>query len=291
MRNGVKIGTTRGVDIYLRPYIFLFFLAAWFVGSMDEVLLAYAALALHEAGHVVAARLMNMRISRIELAPYGGAAHIDGAFELLPSREFFIAIAGPVASICAAMITLGFSGTMQLDAAFLDTFVQSNLLIGLFNLAPALPLDGGRMLRALLTKRLGIRAATGISASTGILLGTGLVALFACGKLNGSFALVGCCILPSSIAALRSADGLLLRSITGGVHIDDLPTTVRRIAVSESAMASNVLSKLKVGDYYELLVLDEKGKLKAVLNSQTLYDAILGGADTMADAAAKLETL
>ncbi|MGI5900355.1 MAG: site-2 protease family protein [Christensenellales bacterium] len=288
----MKIGAIRGVDLYLRPYILLFFMAAWLMGRIDSVLLAYAALAVHEAGHVTAARLMNMRVGRIELAPYGGTAHIDGAFELLPSREFIIAAAGPAVSVATSLITLGLAQLFPMDENLVRAFAQSGFGIGLFNLLPGLPLDGGRMMRAMLAKKLGIRRATGISAFSGVGIGALLIALsiysaFFYGSLSGislGMALAGLCIVPSAIIAARNADGLMIKSFTEKVHVDGIPTPVKRMAVSAGAPASQVLSSARVGEYYEFLVLDKKGALMGVVSQELLRGAIMKGAGTMADA-------
>lgn len=285
----MKIGRVRGVDLYLRPYILFAFLLALFMRSAQTVLLAYAALAVHEAGHVVAARLMHMRVERIELAPYGGTAHIDAAFELLPARETAIALAGPAASFLLCLLALGFSRIFTMDEAPLDVFVKASFAIGAFNLLPALPLDGGRALRAALAQSRGARSATRFSALCGVCLG-GLLLLYAVieafrGVFVPSAALAGFCILPSAISAFRGADGLLLRTLTEGVFLDDIPTPVKRMAVRESASAAQVLSRLRPGKYYELLVLDGKGNMKAVISSPQLYQAVVNGADTMIKAA------
>ncbi len=262
------------------------------MGRIDSVLLAYAALAVHEAGHVVAARMMNMRVGRIELAPYGGTAHIDGAFELLPSRELIIAAAGPAVSIAVSLITLGIAQVFPMDETLTKAFVQSGFAIGLFNLLPGLPLDGGRMLRALLAKRLGIRRATVICAFAGLGIGGALIALALVavvfyGSVYGlalGMALTGLCIAPSAIIAARNANGLMLKSLMENVHVDGIPTPVKRMAVSAGAPASQVLSSARAGEYYEFLVLDKRGALMGVLSQELLRSAIIKGAGTMADA-------
>lgn len=261
------------------------------MGRIDTVLLAYAALAVHEAGHVAAARLMNMRVGRIELAPYGGTAHIDDAFELLPSRELAIAAAGPAVSIAVSLITLGLAQLFPMDQALAGAFVQAGFGIGLVNLLPGLPLDGGRMLRALLAKKLGIRRATTICAFAGLAIGALLITLSIWGVFYGGFytlalgmALAGLCIGPSAIIAARNADGLMLKSLMESAHVDGIPTPVRRMAVSAVAPASQVLSSARAGEYYEFLVLDKKGALMGVVSQELLRAAIMKGAGTMADA-------
>ena len=108
---------------------------------------------------------------------------------------------------------------------------------------------------------------------------------FFCGAAMSSAAFAGLCIIPSALRALKNADVLALRLITGGAHIDSLPTVVRRVAVRHDAEASRVLSQLKAGEYSELVVVGENGSTLAVLSAQALYSAVIKGAKTMSDAA------
>lgn len=135
----------------------------------------FACVVLHEYGHALTARLFGIRTRDITLYPIGGVARLERMSEK-PWEEFWIAIAGPLVNVAlAAILGLGFfagalvwpgfvHGTL---AEFLFLLVAMNLVLFGFNLVPAFPMDGGRVLRALLTLRLGrvraTRAAVGVS--------------------------------------------------------------------------------------------------------------------------------
>ena len=111
--------------------------------------LVFASVLLHELGHALAGRLFGVRTRDITLYPFGGVARMELA-QLRPMPEVVISIAGP-------MVNLGLAALGLLLLAFNLPLGQDllviNLGLGLFNLLPAFPMDGGRVLRALLSLR------------------------------------------------------------------------------------------------------------------------------------------
>jgi len=121
------------------------------------VLLAFASVLLHELGHAVVSRKLGVPVSGIELSFFGGAAKM---IELPKSanHEIAIAAAGPAVSLVLA--GAGFGLHALTGASLLHLLGWINVVIALFNLLPALPMDGGRILRALLTRKLDYVRAT-----------------------------------------------------------------------------------------------------------------------------------
>ncbi len=109
------------------------------------LLVLVAALFLHELGHAFAARRLGLHVEAIVLQPWGGEAQVRG-LGLRPSLELPVAAAGPLANVAVGLLFLPIPG------AFAAAVSAINLLLGLANLLPALPLDGGRMLRAWLAE-------------------------------------------------------------------------------------------------------------------------------------------
>lgn len=133
------------------------------VGVLFAVVL-YGAILLHEASHAVVARRFGFRIRSITLHFLGGATEIDGEARR-PSQEFWIAVVGPVTSLAVggAALALWFVTPEGLLLLMVEGLAGTNLLIGLLNLVPGLPLDGGRVLKA------GVWAISG-TAHTGSLV-------------------------------------------------------------------------------------------------------------------------
>jgi Zn-dependent protease len=153
----------------------------WSVG----ILLAFfACVVLHELGHSFTAMSFGVGVRRILLMPIGGMAEFD-AIPRQPSRELLITLAGPAVNFAIAAIlwaVVGFaSHDSQSDAAdFGRLLLRANLWMGFFNLLPVFPMDGGRILRALLATRLPYLRATFWAATMGKVLAViaGLIAAF-----------------------------------------------------------------------------------------------------------------
>ena len=146
--------------------------AAWevaFVGLM------FGCVVLHELGHALAARHYGSRASRILLLPIGGMAQFD-SLPRQPRSELIIALAGPAVNyVLIGVLVLGFGWPASLAEVGVPTRLAEvssallliNLAMGLFNLLPAFPMDGGRVLRALLAMRFGHARATRWAARSG----------------------------------------------------------------------------------------------------------------------------
>ncbi|MCB9683626.1 MAG: M50 family metallopeptidase [Alphaproteobacteria bacterium] len=119
---------------------------------------------LHELGHALAARRFGIETAHITLYPFGGVAAIERMPEE-PDQEIVIALAGPAVNfVLAAIAGWIWLGTSQ---PFALVFVASNVLMGLFNLIPAFPMDGGRVLRAVLAKYMGFIPASRLAVRIG----------------------------------------------------------------------------------------------------------------------------
>lgn len=130
------------------------------VGDLARALTAFTVVFLHELGHVLTAVRYKLRVKEIEMLPFGGVAVFEDFLEINPIIERRVALAGPAVNFVLALGAVLFTryGVLTPETALF--FISLNLQIGLFNLIPALPLDGGRVLRATLMKSSGYREAT-----------------------------------------------------------------------------------------------------------------------------------
>lgn len=148
------------------------------LGGVALSALLFASILAHELGHSVVARSRGVPIAGIDLHMFGGVAKMS-APPRSPNDEIAIALAGPAVSLLLGGAALGLNAAFPLG--LLAYLGGANLMLGLFNLLPAIPLDGGRVLRALLAKRRGLlggtRLAVTVSRALAVLMGAAAIAL------------------------------------------------------------------------------------------------------------------
>ncbi|MEX2588284.1 MAG: site-2 protease family protein [Actinomycetota bacterium] len=209
----------------------------WLMAGVSA-LVFFASIALHELGHALQAAKEGMRIHDITLWLFGGVARFQGMFPTA-AAELRIAVAGPVVSLllaglfAAARVALGSAAWAVEIAGVVDYLARINLLLALFNLIPALPLDGGRILRAWLWRTSGsFVKATRLASGAGrafayALMALGAVSLVFWSTLQGIwFVLLGIFLWRAALAELRHAqlrqsfEGRLASDLMGSVDND-----------------------------------------------------------------------
>ncbi|MCR3923443.1 MAG: site-2 protease family protein, partial [Firmicutes bacterium] len=157
--------------------LLLFFLA--FYGYLGETLILFGLVLAHEIVHLLVARAHGLEVGDVELFPFGGVANIEDVLELDPQVESTVSLAGPLfnfALVAVALLVYANVPAWQTNEMLLF-FIRGNLTLGFFNLLPALPLDGGRILRARLCAVLGFQQATELAIRISQLLALLLFAL------------------------------------------------------------------------------------------------------------------
>ncbi len=178
-RSSLKIATVWGIPIriHVSVLVMVVFLCTQFGfvwGLMLEVALG-ASIILHELGHCYVALRKNCPVRDISLMVIGGAAQME-RIPRKPRDEFLMAIAGPAVSLVLAILFTFLARVIPMAPipntpwTYLELIAALNTMLVLFNLLPAFPMDGGRVLRAALSPRLGRLRATAIAARLGKLL-------------------------------------------------------------------------------------------------------------------------
>lgn len=181
----MPLGRYFGVKILLTWPLLAILIAAAVVGLWPQASILLGVLLTHELAHLMAAKGFDIPISRVDLHPFGGVARLEGGGELDPHLETTVAVAGPINNFLLAGLGYWVQRFGVFQPELVDFFLEANLLMGLFNLLPALPLDGGRIYRAFLGRRLGYGETTRRLAGLGRRLGLLLVALGAGAVLAG----------------------------------------------------------------------------------------------------------
>ncbi len=139
-----------GVRFRLHPLFVLLLLLSAATGRFLEILTLFGIVLIHEIGHAAMAKHLGWRVREVLLTPFGGVAVTDEDGSVPAREEALVAIAGPAMNL--AMIGFAYAMTAAgiWTHAWTTVFAQANLTLMLFNLAPILPLDGGKLLRVCL---------------------------------------------------------------------------------------------------------------------------------------------
>jgi Zn-dependent protease/CBS domain-containing protein len=240
----MRVARIFGIDIYIDlSWLFIFVLVAWMLSSdvgplrsaglsaSDRValgiltaLLFFASVLAHELAHSVVARARGLPVTRITLFIFGGISQIGGDFDSA-SGEGWIAFVGPLMSLVLAGLfylvaqALGQHSAMGLAAGYL---AWANGVLAIFNLVPAYPLDGGKVLHSLIWRATGDRRrATRVAAGIGqaialLMIALGIFMSFTLSFFSGLwFALIGWFLLQAGRAeSYQSELGMALRGLT-----------------------------------------------------------------------------
>lgn len=117
-------------------------------GYFAELFTLFLIVLVHEIGHVVVARGFDIRVREVKLLPFGGVAEIEDAGSIPAGQDALIAIAGPLQNVWMGLAAWGCGQLGWWDQEWAAYVWQANLMIGLFNLLPIYPLDGGKLLQA-----------------------------------------------------------------------------------------------------------------------------------------------
>jgi Zn-dependent protease len=284
----IKIGDVGGTAVRIHLTFLLLLAWIWFanyqVGGAAAawrgtglVLLIFVCVLLHEFGHVFAARFFGVRTPDITLLPIGGVARLERMPER-PSEELIIAIAGPLVNVVIAgvlLLYLGGNANLEVLKEMEDTHVglitrlaSVNIFLVLFNLIPAFPMDGGRMLRALLAIRLGFGRATQIAAS----LGQGLAFVFGFLGLLYNPLLIFIAIFVY-LAAAAEAQSTQIREISSGVMIREAMIT-EFARLHADARVDDAVEALLRTTQHDFPVVDSEGRLLGVLTRDDMIRAL-----------------
>jgi stage IV sporulation protein FB len=255
------------------------------IDGVAFIIAVFACVLLHELGHAVAARRYGIATPDITLLPIGGLARLSRLPDR-PSEEIVIALAGPAVNVVIAVLLIVVFGAhidpnamAELEnpaAGFLARLAAVNVLLVLFNLIPAFPMDGGRVLRALIAFRLGRRQATEIAARIGQAIAFGFGFL---GLIGGNPFLVLIAVFVF-LAAAGEAGEAGLREAARRVPVDramvrDFFSLGPRSIVDEAAEA------LLRTTQHEFPVVDGQGRLRGFLSRNAMIKALKAtGPDT-----------
>jgi Zn-dependent protease/predicted transcriptional regulator len=302
MRWSYNLGQVAGTDIkvHVTFVLLLIWLAidAYSTGgaaaALDGtlfILALFACVTLHEFGHILMARRFGVRTPDVILLPIGGVARLERIPEE-PKQELLIAIAGPVVTLAIAVVLylgLALTGSPpsleSLDpqtGSFAARVMMVNVWLLAFNLIPAFPMDGGRVLRALLATRVGLLRATRAAAAVGQVLAIvmGLVGLTSRG--SAMLVLIAFFVF---IGAATEAQAVETRAAAQGLQVGQMMVTQFR-AIPVHATLAEAVDLLLAGEQREFPVVDNLGRTEGLLTRDNLIRGLRerGAQSTVAEA-------
>ncbi|MEK4437768.1 MULTISPECIES: M50 family metallopeptidase [Paenibacillus] len=269
-----------GVRISLHPFFVIIMLASLATGHFIELITLFAIVFIHECGHAAAAALLGCRVLSIQMLPFGGVAVIEDGGRLTAGREIIIALAGPLQNIVMVGITMLLQYANLGDPVFLAYIIQGNLLIALFNLLPVLPLDGGKIVQALVSLIAPYYTTLMWTYRISILCSTGVI-LFAISKwITGDYGLplnillIGLFLFYSNVTDYRNVPYRFIRFLMnreGAFAYHASTGSLAQPIISFPAKPlDTILRLLKREKYHMVYVMNRQGRIMAVLPEQRI---------------------
>lgn len=270
----IPIGKHLKVSIWLIPTV----MCATYGGYGQTFAVAYLSAILHEAAHIACARAASVSVSRIELYPFGISARLKSGYIQSSEKEFLIAFAGPALSLLLYWVCIILYRFIKPE--FFKFGADINLCLCLVNLIPILPLDGGRMVKSLLTARFGIIRAYNFSIKLSrvliilLLICAGII--FFVSDFNFSLILISAFLLQNLCCEQQAVSTITLREILQNSekaeNSHSLP--VRTLCVKESRVASGILRYLSYDCFYIVHILDNDSRIIKTLTETQILTAL-----------------
>jgi Zn-dependent protease/predicted transcriptional regulator len=283
-----KLGEVAGIGVYMHITFLILIgwiaLIHWIQGQslivallgVAFILALFGCVLLHELGHALAAKKYGIKTRDITLLPIGGVARLERMPDV-PIQELWVALAGPAVNVVIAAVlffwlrfTDGLVPLSQLSVtggSFVERLMVVNIFLVLFNMIPAFPMDGGRVLRALLAMWMEYTKATQVAAS----LGQGIALLFGfIGLFTNPFLLF--IALFVWIGAAQEASMVQMKSALGGIPVSRAMITDFRTLSPEDSLTKAV-ELILAGSQQDFPVVED-GRVVGILTRADLLVAL-----------------
>lgn len=268
--------------------------AAW--DGVAFVALLFLCVLLHEFGHIFAARRYGVKTPEVTLWPFGGIARLERMPEK-PSEELVVALAGPAVNVVIALVLLlllggdvGMEHIEQIEnpqTSLMAKLAAANIFLVVFNLIPAFPMDGGRVLRALLAMKMGHAQATQAAASIGqaLAVGLGLLGIFG----NPMLIIIAVFVF---LAASGEAGHVQMKQVAQGLLVQDAMITQFETLGPQSSVGDAAEALIRTTQK-EFPIVDGAGHLRGVLTRDAMIRALQakGPASSVLEAMGEVPTV
>jgi stage IV sporulation protein FB len=253
-----------------------------FTGYFIELLTLFAIVLIHELGHVVAAKSFGWRVMEVQLLPFGGVAVVEESGNVPAHEELWVALAGPLQNAWMAAFAYGMKQLGWNDPVWWEYFMQANLWIGLFNLLPVLPLDGGKALVSLLSYQLSyhkvLRFCTGLSLLLSFMIVCfAVIPLRAHGGIQLNLLVIGFFLMYANGYGFRHIPYQFRRFLTSresrALQHMAQGSLAQPIVVAGQKEISAIVHLFMREKYHLIFILNEQGMIQKVLTEQRIIRA------------------
>jgi len=271
-----------GIVYRCHPLLIIMMALSVVMGFYIELLTLFGIVIIHELGHVVAARYYGWEVSEVQLLPFGGVAVIEEQGGGTAWEEIVVAMAGPLQN--AIMIILAFimKSTSLWNDGWVDYFVQANIWIALFNLLPILPLDGGRILQAILSYRISYYYTLKLTIWMSLVMSGALLSAavysYPNSGLNLNLLVIAIFLLATNWYSYRNLNYKFIRFLLGRTNRMDKILSqgglAQPIVVLGELSVTQITKMFRREQYHLIYVLNKKGIIRAVLPEHRLIQTI-----------------
>ncbi|HHT36541.1 MAG: site-2 protease family protein [Candidatus Wallacebacter cryptica] len=279
----MRIGRFLGIVITVNPFFLLLLPAAAAVGKLIPTLVLFAVVLWHETAHVLAALCYGLRVEEIELLPFGGTARVEDLMQLDPEIEAVVAAVGPISNL----VLIGIIGILHAyypcDQGWIEFLTKANLSMAALNLLPALPLDGGRILRSYLARGFGLKKATEKAALIGQLTAVvfvfcGLGGLYYYRSLNSALLIViGFFIFTAARKEKQASIYVFMRYLIHKqreLRLNGVMMTKHLVASSDTVVGE-VIDHLAPSCFHIVWIISPNAELIGVVTETELINSLL----------------
>ncbi len=285
----MRLLTLFGINLRINIFFLLLFFLYWQMGVLGQALVVFTAVFLHEIGHVVVALGYGIKVTDVELLPFGGVARLEGSVELHPAIDTYIAVAGPLTNGFLALMGFTMEKFGMGNQQWLPFFVQCNILLGVFNLLPAFPLDGGRILRAVLSLHMGIKRATERAINLSTLIGfvlacLGIWSVIVNQARNFDFLVIAVFLLYFAAKEKGTTMYIFMKFLARKKEdlLREGVLLTRQVVALESTFLKDVVKFFVPQKYHLVVVVTRDHSVRGTVTEGEIIDAMLGqGPDTV----------
>ncbi|MGZ5243938.1 MAG: site-2 protease family protein [Bacteroidia bacterium] len=296
MKGAISLGKILGIKVYIHFTFFFIFVWRAYTAYAEEgqdlngilfecliVAAIFVCVLMHEYGHALAARRYGIQTKQIVLLPIGGVAQLE-RMPKNPTQELVVALAGPLVNVVLALlllpvVLLQFPLEYFTDDQYIDVLLNSftarlllvNIILVVFNMLPAFPMDGGRVLRALLGFKLSFEKATKIAARIGQVMAVGFIILGF--YYNFFWILIGLFVFFGAEMELRMASRKNMRF---GFSIRDaLLTNFTLLHTSETV--EQALPRVLQSELENDFLVEENDQITGVVSREKIIESLPAG--------------